>query len=74
MSKSEEIYYSYKNKDSVYYLTKNEENNLLFAKNRFIKSLSEEQIQDFISLEKIFEAYKESLIKEIINYSINYFD
>lgn len=74
MSKSEEIYYSYKNKDGVYYLTKNEENNLLFAKNKFIKSLSEEQIQDFINLEKIFEAYKESLIKEIINYSVNYFD
>ena len=74
MSKSEKIYYSYKNKDSIYYLTKNEENNLLLAKNKFIKGLSETQIQEFIELEKLFETYKDSLIKEIINYSINYFD
>ena len=74
MSKTESIYYSYKNKSSVYYLTKSEEDALLLKKAEFIKTLSDEQSKKFVELEKCFDRYKDSLIKEIISYTVNYSD
>lgn len=72
MSKTENIYFSYKNKNEVYYLTKEEELKLINQKYDFIKTLSSEQIKLFAKLEIGFTGYKDALIKEIINYSINF--
>lgn len=74
MLKTEEIYYSYKNKNEVYYLTDTEELKVLKSKNEFIKTLSQDQIEKFSRLEIDFFAYKVALIKEIINYSISFCD
>lgn len=72
--KLESIYYSYKNKSDIYYLTASAEESLMESKNKFIQTLTSEQINLFSKLEKLFSNYKEALIKEIIHYSITYHD
>lgn len=72
MSKTEKIYYAYKNKSEIYYLTAEEENKLMALKYEFLKTLSSEQLKKFLGLEISYNSYKEALIKEIINYSISF--
>lgn len=72
MSKTEKIYYAYKNKSEIYYLTAEEENKLMALKCEFLKTLSSEQIKKFLKLEIGYNSYKEALTKEIINYSISF--
>lgn len=72
MAKTEEIYYSYKNKSEIYYLTESETIKLFELKCEFIKTLTSEQLQSFSKLEQSFFNYKEALIKEIINYTISF--
>ena len=70
--KSESIYYSYKNKSNIYYLTACEEEKLTDKKNVLIQSLTKEQLKFFSELEKQYYRYKDSLIKEIIDYTISF--
>ena len=70
--KPESIYYSYKNKSNIYYLTASEEEKLIDKKNMLIQSLSNEQLKLFSELEKQYYRYKDSLIKEIIDYTISF--
>lgn len=74
MTRADKIYHSYKHKNSVYYVTASEENKLLMMKKAFLMLLSPNQLTEFEKLEKCFNSYKESLTKEIIDYTINYRD
>ena len=68
--KLESIYYAYKNKSAIYYLTASEEEKLIEKKNLFVQTLTLEQLKSFSELELLYSSYKDSLIKEVISYTI----